>query len=63
MQIKEVMWKVGLGSCLSMEIIPAPKGFNKEGSVPSLLINPALGWWLAQQDCAVLESKQSMLLV
>lgn len=46
-----------------MEIVPAPNGMNKEGSVPSFLVSPPLGWWPAQQDYAVLESKQSMLLV
>lgn len=54
--------KGGAGELFLLETIPALNDVNKEGSVPSFLARPSLGWWLAQQDCAVLEAKQSTLI-
>ena len=53
----EAMRNVGLGSCFSLEAIPAPNDVNKAGTVPPFLVSPSLGCWLAQWDHSVLESQ------
>lgn len=48
MQVKEheAIWKLGLGSCFSLEAIPASNDVNKAGTVPPFLVSLSLGWCL-----------------